>query len=405
MKHLPLSSKARKGFVILLVGIVCIGCPTLLGASWSRFLGESADDVAYAIAKTTDGGYILAGYSEASVDVSNNAHLIKITSLGLVQWEADYGDALDDEAYSVAQTTDGGYILAGQFGSERDDSAKAFLIKTDSSGVETWRKLFSEGTHSNAINVVQTKDGGYLLAVELDALGSSNAAMIKTDSSGVEQWRSVGAEGTHAVKALQTKDGGYVMASWSLVYGDKKTSASGKIALRKTDATGQQTWEQSLTDDDAIELGDMIETSDSGLMLVGQIDFLGEDSQVLMWKTDSLGSSVWRKTYGSDGRSEAHAVREISDGDFVLTGETLLVGAQSDVFLLRTDSSGDAKWLRFYGGEDRDIAYDVVEATSGGFLIAGLTESADAENEVDNSEVLLIKTNSAGHCEDVEIEE
>ena len=396
--------KAGIGLAAVLLGMVCAGCPALLGITWHSFLGTDADNAAYAIAKTSEGGYILAGFSEATAETSNNAHLTKINGSGAIEWQADFGDDRDDSASAVAQTADGGYIVAGQFGDEKDPISDAFLLKTDATGTEEWRKLFDSGGQDRAVSVEPTTDGGYLLGLDLDLLNTADATMVKTDASGVEVWRIAGPEGTHAAKAIQTKDGGCILAWWQLVPGAQAGSASGKIGLLKTDAAGQKTWDVTLNDDQAIDLGDIRETADGGLILAGQLNFLGNDSQIFLWKTDASGAPDWRSSFGDSGRNAAHAIRETSDGSFIVAGETYPVGRQTDALLLKTSVKGVMQWLRFYGGEDREMGYDVVETADGGYLLAGSSESTGNEGKSDQSDIFLVKTDREGNSEGAEVQ-
>lgn len=393
----------RIGLAAVLLGVVCVGCPQLMGPTWYRYLGTDADDAAYAVARTSDGGYILAGYSEATPEDSDNVRLTKLNRCGMIQWEADFGDERDDFAYSVAQTADGGYVTAGQFGNENEGVSDGFLLKTDSNGQEEWRQVFDSGTQDMALSVQPMLDGGYLVGLELDMLGSADATMVKTNASGVEIWRAAGPDHSHLAKAIQMKDGSCIMAWWRLVPGAKNGTFSGEIGLLKTDAAGQEIWRKTLTDDEAIELDDVSETSDGGLILVGQMDFLSNDTQLLLWKTDSSGISDWRTTYGNEGRNSAHAVTETRDGGFVVAGETYPVGMQAHAFLVKTNRFGIMQWQRAYGGEDIDVGYDVVEAAGGGYLLVGTSESSEAEDEFDHSEIFLVKTDGLGHSPGIEM--
>lgn len=397
--------KALAAFTALFLGLLCAGCPVPQITTWYRFLGTDADDAAYAIEKTSDGGYILAGMSEATAETSDNAHLTKLSAFGLVEWEADFGDERDDMATCVAQTSDGGYIVAGQFGDENAEVTDAFLLKTDADGTEKWRKLFDSGGHDAALSVTQTADGGYLLGVALDTLNTADATMIKTDVSGAELWRVTAPENTHAVTAIQTQDGGCLLAWWRLVPTAKAGAFSGEIGLIKTDAIGNNMWEASLTDDEAIQLEDMRETADGGLILVGQIDFLGNDSQLFLWKTDADGVSDWRTTYGDTGRNIGYCVRETSHGGFIVAGATHPVGEQTEALLLYANEDGLTRWLRHYGGNDREVAHGVVAATAGGFVLAGLTESTEPEDQIEHTEILVVKTDMFGHAPGIERDE
>ncbi len=181
---------------------------------WSHTYGGGAVSYCRSMVQTSDGGYALAGFVETSSSESN-ALLIKTDSLGNMLWNQTYdGPSGDFEAYSLIQTSDGGYVLAG-------GSNTVFMIKTNSHGKLLWNQTYGELGGEVALSVIQTSDGGYALAC-----GGSSGNLFKTDSNGNLQWQ-IACNGT-AYSVLQTSDGGYTFAVSNGV-GDNwlaKTSAS-----------------------------------------------------------------------------------------------------------------------------------------------------------------------------------
>jgi len=203
---------------------------------WSQTFGGSRYDAAESVQQTTDGGYILAGYSESygaksfgfGVGANDNAWLIKTDAMGVEQWSQTFGGSKDDYIYFVQQTTDGGYILAGRTESYGAVSKNAWLIKTDATGVEQWSQTFGGISIDWIYSVQQTTDGGYILAGYTDSYGAGygDAWLIKTDAAGVEQWSQTlgGSEDDNEVWSIQqTTDGGYILAGRTYSYNEDKT--------------------------------------------------------------------------------------------------------------------------------------------------------------------------------------
>jgi hypothetical protein len=199
---------------------------------WAKTYGETGYDFAHSVQQTSDGGYIVAGGTYSFGAGWIDLFLIKTDANGDVQWVKTYGEAGDDVAYSVQLTADGGYILAGTTSSFGAGWGDIFLIKTNASGNLQWAKTYGGINGEIAYSVQQTSDGGYIVAGGTTSFGAGgyDIFLIKTDANGNIQWAKTygGATSDYAYSVQQTSDGGYIVAG----------GTGFNVFLIKTDANG-----------------------------------------------------------------------------------------------------------------------------------------------------------------------
>ena len=161
---------------------------------WSKTFGGEETDIGHSVQQTTDGGFIITGMTW-SFGNDYDVYLIKTDGNGNELWSKTFGGTNRDEGYSVQQTTDGGYIITGytkSFGDEDDDFYDdVYLIKTDGGGIEQWSKTFGDEDEDNedyysGYSVQQTNDGGYIITGDTGSFGNGglDVYLIKTDDQG-----------------------------------------------------------------------------------------------------------------------------------------------------------------------------------------------------------------------------
>ncbi len=324
---------------------------------WSQDFGEDRIDMqAYSLQQTVDGGFILAGIIKP--DYQNNAFLLKTDSKGEKQWIKTFGGDKSDYAYSAEQTSDGGYIVAGYTYSFAQSRFAAWLIKTDGNGNEQWSRVFSgDKNYYQAFCVSETSDGGYIvLGYEESPDYTSTAAwLLKTDKDGVEQWSNTFGGDTYGEKyygyALrQTSDGGFIFVKGAYPYYSHRRS---EFILVKTDDNGAEQFSQ-IFQSNAREMKahSLQQTKDNGYVLTGTMEQQNIYSAFLI-KTDHAGQEEWRNLFGSESEDiRAYGLQQTDDGSYILAGTTR-TGQQdvSQAWLLKTDENGNEQWSQAFGEE------------------------------------------------------
>ena len=189
-------------------GVVHAASPT----TFSNTYGGQGDEQANCVIQTSDGGYALAGWTDSYGNGYYNFWLVKTDSLGNQQWAQTYGNSGDSEASSIVQTSDGGYAIGGFTNSTGNGIYSFWLIKTDAKGNEQWSQTYGASGDNEAYSMIQTSDGGYALAGYTTTLGSGGRQMllVKTDANGNMVWSQTygGGGDSEAYSVIQTSDGG-----------------------------------------------------------------------------------------------------------------------------------------------------------------------------------------------------
>lgn len=258
------------------------------GKEWEKTFGGSADDFGCSVECTAD-GYIIAGCTASFGDEDGDAYLIRTGAGGNLLWEKAFGGPNADEGYAVRQTSDGGFVIAGYTQAFLSSDDNAWLLKVDSDGNLAWERMFGTIATSTedvrleqARDVQLTPDGGYLLAgYRHPALGDFNGWLIKTNAAGEEEWsRTFGGNAWDQAEAVVlTADGGYALAGMSRSYGPWN-----QAWLVKADAAGNQEWERYFGGSDDEWAYALKQTADEGFVLAGTISGNGGQAYLVYYQ-------------------------------------------------------------------------------------------------------------------------
>ena len=305
---------------------------------WNQTYGGTNFDAACSLVITSDGGYAIAGFTNSFGAGENDVWLVKTDDDGNMEWNQTYGGTGDDRAYCLVVTSDGGYAIAGYTSSFGAGNADFWLVKTDENGNKEWDQTYGGTREDYAYCLVIASDGGYAVAGETRSLKDegSDFWLVKTDASGNMMWSKTYGEtnyGGCARSLVVTADGGYVMAGDSSATGE-----SVDFCLIKTDASGNMIWQKTYGDGIEDRASSVVQTSDGGYALTG---FTSSHPGTDVWlgKTDADGNMEWSQTYGGTGDDAADSVVQTSDGGYAVAGDTTSSGAGGyDFWLIRTEA-------------------------------------------------------------------
>jgi hypothetical protein len=340
-------------------------------STFAKTIGGSSDDEAWSIIQSSDGGYVVAGRTWSFGAGGRDIYLVKLDSSGNVQWTKTIGGSSYDEAWSIIQSSDGGYVVAGgtlSFGG-------FYVVKLDSVGNIEWTKIIG---CCGARSIIQSSDGGYVVAGNGPGAGGDDFYVVKLDSSGNVQWSKTigGSDDDVAWSIIQSSDGGYVVAGWTESFG----AGDRDMFVVKLDSSGNVQWSKTIGGSDWDEAYSIIQSSDGGYVVAGETRSFGAgNGDIYVVKLDSSGNVIWTKTIGGSDWDEAYSIIQSSDGGYVVAGETRSFGAgNGDIYVVKLDSSGNVIWTKTIGGSDWDEALSIIQSSDGGYVVAGRTRSFGA---------------------------
>lgn len=355
---------------------------------WQKTIGGSRTEVAYSVIQARDSSYIVAGYTTSRGAGKKDVWLLKVNTQGDTLWTRTYGGANDDIGWSVAQTRDGGYIIAGEtysFGAGFND---LYIIKTDASGNPTWSKFYGGYAFEAGYSVAEAQVDGYIVAGYTLGTGIAQSYFVRVSATGDTLWTRAygGGYGDYAYCVRQTPDGGFIATG-----SHEGTPGNTEVYLVRLSAAGDLRWVQGhLSSDNSA--GRSVEVTLGGYLVTGFAGAIGSED-IELFKTDSAGQTSTYHAYGGPGTEMAYCARQLSDNGVIITGMTNSYGSGgSDLWLVRTNSAYDPLWGRTYGGLRDDQGNSAGPTYDGGFIVAGSTRSFSVES----TDIFLIKTDSNG---------
>lgn len=406
---------------------------------WQKTIGGNAGDFSVAFESTTDGGYIIGGYSTSNMsgDKTENSNggtdiwIVKLDVNGNIQWQNTIGGSGEDLLVSIKQTSDGGYIIGAgsdsNISGDKTENSRGgldyWIIKLDSSGTISWQKTYGGAQPDFDAYVVETTDGGFFVGGYSDSdisgdktdptNGQRDFWALKLNSTGNVIWQnSIGGAlvDRAAAASFQTADGGFLMCgqSTSNVGGDKTENSRGgnDYWIVKLNSNGTIQWDKTIGGSSADLLRDVIQTTDGGFLLGGYStsNISGdktENSQgnydYWILKLNSTGNIMWQNTIGGSGIDYPRDIKQLSDGNYMIAGwsnsnisgdKTENSNGGYDFWLVKLNASGNIISQNSIGGSGDESGTYIIEKAEGNFTMFCSSDSNISGDKTENNKGL-----------------
>jgi len=354
-KNKILNKGITLAIVVLFIGITFPVSSSPQESDGRRGDNDMIKDNGFSVQQTSDGGFIVAGYEqyiEDGLTSASYASLIKFNNDGTQEWNKRFSGLGFAVGTSVNQTSDNGYIMTGYTKPEGLlEHTQVILIKTDQYGVTTWEKHFQVMDNCFGYSVQQTTDGGYIISGV--ALSSSLPIkmyniLIKTYSNGTKDWH---------------------------MHFDRVDLAPSTPFIR-----------------DTLLLNSVQETIEGGYIIAcitPSLEFLEIKYDITLIKTFANGVKDWSETFDNYGYTKAISVQQTNDLGYIVSGATTI-----NALLLKIDSGGNKLWDEEFPGLGFAEGTSVQQTNDNGYIMTGITANNPT---LDSAEILLVKTDEEGN--------
>ncbi len=346
-----------------------------------------------------DSGYFVVGGAGDSITGIGRIAILFIDTAGNEIWKKSYGvngDPYCGRAGSFVPVKEGGFALGGSIDHPGGDS-DVMLWRFKQNGDTLWTKIFKDtNSYAYANNCIQTRDNGFALVAYSNA-GGNTAMLMKTDTIGNEEWTKI--YSAVSIRSVDTCiDGGFILGSY------QKPGGLNVPYVIKTDSAGSLQWDNTFGGpyDDGSAVVEAL--SGDGYIIACDSTYAEHPSSYLDYdyiyliRLDSSGNIEWQKTYKHGGIDVwVSMVRELSDGNFIITGSIPHQDFSRIGFLLKTSSQGDSLWYRYYRpffiplpAVIDHYLLDVQPTNDGGFIASGFKKGMGKQD------MLVIKVNCLG---------
>lgn len=338
---------------------------------WTKFYGLGAGDGAFSVKETKDKGFVLAGYINYSSWSDTDFYIVRTNHAGDTLWTRQYGGDQDDQANSIAVTEDGYFIVAGWTASFGAGETDFWVILLDNYGDSLWSHTYGGNGEDSAKCVITTSDNCFVVCGNSEGVeGDLEVHAIKIDTHGTPIWEYSGGgvadDGANCI--IESDQGLYYLAGWT-AHG----SGTKNMYMETLDENGQSLWYRGWRPGSDNWAHSITQTSDGNFVIAGHSYNSNNAIDCYLTKINSNGHMIWEQTYGGDLWELAFSVDETSDDGLIIGGaKWLTLWPDTLQFnLIRTDSEGEVLWERTYGYGTYDEGFSVISTSDGHYAFAG----------------------------------
>ncbi|HWR62793.1 MAG TPA: hypothetical protein VN365_00120, partial [Candidatus Thermoplasmatota archaeon] len=358
---------------------------------WIHTFDSILNDRAYYVDQTADGGYIFTGSTIVTPPGYTELLLVKTDGNGEESWHNNFPIALTNLYGTVVhQTTDGGYIIVGSVGGSWLWDVQ--VTKTDANGDLVWQKSFgkSDGPDHGS-DILQTSDGGYIVLGDTSTYGQGgyDLWLIKLAADGTEQWNKTigGATFDEPKSFTKAVDGGYV-----IVGNTDAVDSMGDVWVVKTNDAGELSWQKTFGNSNLTENGVCIKTESDGYIILGNLYDMNWTENPWLLRLDAQGTLTWDQQISVNGTVHGTSITTTTDGGYFITGSLYdMINYVSDAYLLKLNHQGATQWVKSLDVSNGlcDEANCGIQARDGGYVAVGST--GDLNNWTGDTFILKIE--------------
>lgn len=370
-------------FFYLFPRFLCSGQNT----TFERGYDFGGAEAAYCVKQTPDSGFVICGRQGLGL-ISAKILAMKTDKSGNIEWSKLYGDGSNEQyAYHIVNCRTGGYAMVG-YKTGAGFVEDIYVLRLNNAGDTIWTKNYGTSAVEIGSCIKETVDSGFVISF-YD--GNDSTGILKIDSIGNVLWWKKYYLGSQTLfkDVSLLSSGGYLLSGVSFT----ATSLSDQAVLMRTDSMGDSLWVKSFGGVGGDQFFQSQETADNNIIAGGISGATTSDPyNFYLVKTDMNGDTLWTKHIYSALNQECYSLQECSDAGFIMLGTTYLA-SDANIILVKTNSVGDSVWTHAYGcSTGDDYGYFVQQTFDGGFVCAGLSGCLDA----DGAAAYLLKTNSSG---------
>jgi hypothetical protein len=358
--------------------------PTEKPIEFQKNYGGAGNDYARAVVENTNGDLFIVGSTQSYGAGGQDVYVIKTDEKGNTIWTKTFGGAANEEANEVIFSSDGNLLILGNTSSYGAGGNDVYLLKIDTTGALLWQKNYGGAANESGEDIMQTPDGNYMISGATASYGSGARDMyvLKINTFGTVIWsKTFGGIADDGAVSLCNADSGKVML---FGYTDNYGALNRDWYVLKINSIGDSLGSWLYGGAEYEQAASIEPTSDGNFVILGHTASFGHiEHNMYAAKITSNGAIVWENNYGGAFHDGGEHGKQSSDGGYILAGSTMSFGNNSEqAYLVKTDASGNMLWQKDFGGDNNDLAYNMIE-TQSAYILVGYTASfTNGNNDV-----------------------